>query len=147
MSAVPYGSLAFELWAAGKRRQAQNQAYRRVTVRAVIKHRNKILAIQPSNSSEWTLPGGDLKLGETPQEALARIVTEISGMSAHIGETPHLFGQSNTLELWLPVLNAEQFDQSKILTHIRRSDLIDEVKFVGSDEPFLSDRLKSVLAL
>jgi len=50
LSMPPYGTLAFEQWEARRRRAETFKGYRRLVVRGMIVHGNKLLAMQPKEN-------------------------------------------------------------------------------------------------
>lgn len=68
-------------------RKAVNFSLPRIVVEAVIHHSNQVLLVKPSrgyNEDRWTLPGGFLVYGETPEEAVLREVEEEVGVKPEI---------------------------------------------------------------
>ncbi|MDB5178840.1 MAG: hypothetical protein JWN01_783 [Patescibacteria group bacterium] len=138
VSVVPYGTLVFEMWAAKKRQKIQLQSYRLVRVRAIIPQHDKILAVQPSSSPEWTLPGGAVLQGETAFEALRRILRETTGVVPEVTERPWLHEPDGQMELLFPIHNAKMYTTPSVLAALKAADLTDEAKFVARSEPELS---------
>jgi len=141
ISVVPYGTIGFELWAAKKRRDLQLQSYRRITVRAVIARGDKILALQPSSSSKWVLPGGDVLLGETAPAALRRILLEMTHISPEIDDQPTVHESGKGLELLFRVSNAKAYEDPAVLAALRQTVLIDEAQYIPADETGISKSL------
>jgi len=147
ISVVPYGTIGFELWAALKRREVQMQSYRRVTVRAVITRGDKILALQPSSSSKWILPGGDVLLGETAPAALRRVLLETTHILPEIDDRPTAYESGNSIELLFRVINPRVYEDPSVLTVLRGTVLIDEAQFIPQSEPNLSKSLGAAFKL
>jgi integral membrane protein len=143
ISVIPYGTLGFELWVANKRRDLMMQSYRRLTVRGVIDSKTKRLALQLSNSAEWTLPGGDVLLGEKAPEALIRIMLEMTGVLPEIDGQPRIYEHNNSVELLFSIRNHSQYAQASTLASLRGHSLIDEAKFVAQGEAYLSKSLEA----
>ncbi len=60
----------------------------RVVTEAVIAREEELLLVKASrgfNAGQWTLPGGFVGYGETPEEATAREVQEELGVPCHLG--------------------------------------------------------------
>jgi 8-oxo-dGTP diphosphatase len=53
----------------------------------------KVLLLKWKNSNKWSLPGGFIKLDETLDEAVARILTERTGLSELFLQQFHTFGE------------------------------------------------------
>lgn len=73
-------------------RRAVNYSLPRLVVEAVIRDSDKVLLVKPSrgyNEDRWTLPGGFLVYGESPEEAVRREVEE------EVGVNPRLNGLIN----------------------------------------------------
>ena len=72
----------------------------RPRVCAAIIRDNSILMVHHRDAQRayWTLPGGAIEAGETPQEAVVREVKEETGLQAHVSrflfEQPYLDGTS-----------------------------------------------------
>ena len=62
----------------------------RIRVVAIIKNEDGVLVLKRSHGRSempvfWELPTGKIKFGEQPEEALARSLTEYTGLTALIG--------------------------------------------------------------
>jgi len=67
-------------------RRAVNISLPRVTAKAVILKNKKILLVKPKrgyNQGQWTLPGGFVDYGESPEQAVEREVEEEVGAKCH----------------------------------------------------------------
>ncbi len=133
MSIVPYGTLGFEIWAAGKRRAQQLGAFRHITVRAIILREHKVLALQLSTSPHYVLPGGELQVGETGAQALSRILQALTGFEPKFDPSPSLRETGTGLELLFTIANTAKFD-SDIVAKIRQQPLVEEAKFIAQSE-------------
>lgn len=143
ISVVPYGTLGFELYAAHQRRKVLAQSYRHIRVQAIVRYQDKILVLQPSNSIEWVLPGGDILLGEKAHEALRRILYDVTGVSADVGELFQMQENGSAMELSFLIRNSEDFNGLNLPVLLKRQDLVDEMKFVTAHAPELSESVKT----
>jgi 8-oxo-dGTP diphosphatase len=55
-------------------------------VKAVIDKGGKFLVLKDRETGNWTLPGGRVEFGETPEQALKREVKEETGMRIVVGK-------------------------------------------------------------
>ncbi len=61
------------------------EAYRgRVSVKGVVIHKGKV-ALALNDRNEWELPGGQLELGETPEQCVAREIAEELDLTVEVG--------------------------------------------------------------
>ena len=70
-------------------RMAVHHTLPRVVVEALIVKGESVLLVKPSrgfNRGTWTLPGGFVSYGESPQEAVAREVEEEVGVPCRVGK-------------------------------------------------------------
>ena len=62
-----------------------NQAYRYpVSVKGVIQSHGRFVLLK-NERDEWELPGGKLQLCETPEDCVAREITEEVGLAVKVG--------------------------------------------------------------
>jgi len=128
----PYGTLAFELWAAHSRRRPQLHSDTQMLVRAIIKQGENVLAIQPSKGVDWLLPGGTVKANETTTEALARHLLDKTGLSLKSYSlrneiTNPLTGQS---ELYFDATFINNKAPGNFKNVIKRNPAIDDIRFI-----------------
>ena len=55
----------------------------------VVIDRDKILMVKSKTSSKWSIPSGEIELGETPQQACVREVWEETGFRVEVKEQLH----------------------------------------------------------
>ena len=66
----------------------------RIAVGAVVIHNNCVLLVKRGNppaAGEWAVPGGNVKLGETLQQAAEREILEETGVTIRAGEMIYTF--------------------------------------------------------
>jgi len=133
-SVPPYGSLAFEQWAAYKRRGEALKTYREISVRAIIIKGNGILAVQPKDSGFWNLPGGVAKSKETAEEALKRMVLEQTGVVPAVGRLVYILQyhskSTERLEMFFNVSNAADYKEKDLKDKIKVSKALDGIRYV-----------------
>jgi integral membrane protein len=130
VSVVPYGSLVFEQYASAKRHETQKQLYRRIFVRAIITNKAYLLAIQPINTVSWKLPGGEVGLNETAEQAIARIILEVTNIKASVGRLAYVCHLRDSLELYFIINNSKDFESLDTRKVKDKNMLIDEVRFL-----------------
>jgi integral membrane protein len=135
VSALPYGTYFFERWAERKRRQSTLQSYRRIVVRGRVTHQDRCLAIQPSNGVAWCLPGGYIGTGESPEQALARLLRELTGVTAKIGplyrlSQPDSPKANDELTLYFDIANGQDFATLDLHQIARGHGEVEELRFV-----------------
>ncbi len=80
-------------------RKAVNYSLPRLVVEAVIQDSGKVLLVKPSrgyNENSWTLPGGFLVYGETPEEAVVREVEEEIAVRPRVKNLLNVFSAIGT---------------------------------------------------
>lgn len=145
VSVPPYGTLIFEQWAAKERRKALRQSYRRIMVRAIINRGDELLAIQTGDSADYCLPGGYIEAKETGEQALARVLLDLTGTKATIGPLRFVKGfddhNDECLEFYFDVANAKAY-HSLDLESVRLSHSdIDVIRFV---QPLSTSNLEPI---
>jgi 8-oxo-dGTP pyrophosphatase MutT (NUDIX family) len=70
-------------------------------VTAVIRDRDRFLVARQRNTERWSLIGGGIEPGETPQEAVVREVSEELGVSPDVGDIVGAYG-GKSLQTTLP---------------------------------------------
>lgn len=63
----------------------------KIDVRAFIKHKDKILLVEDTNTKEWSLPGGYAEVGFSPKENIIKEVFEETGMSVTVDKLLAVF--------------------------------------------------------
>lgn len=94
---------------------------RRISVRAMVLHDNKLLCVrqrsnnlvtQPANGV-WNLPGGGLDIGESLIDCLKREMIEETGIEAVVGNLMYIqqfqFNDTEYLEFFFNVTNSEDY--------------------------------------
>jgi integral membrane protein len=136
-SVPPYGTLVFEQWAAHKRRQAALKDRRQLIVRAVIVKGDTLLAVQPRDVGYWCLPGGPVKAGEDAETALARLITDCTGIMPSVKGLLYMFQYRHRsverLELFFAVANSQDYVKLKPKTVHARAPQYAEAAFVVPD--------------
>jgi ADP-ribose pyrophosphatase YjhB (NUDIX family) len=134
VSAPPFGTLAFESYAAKQRRAGLLQTYRQIVVRGVIAHKKTVLAVQPNSTAQWLLPGGPIAKHESPQQALSRHIQKLTGVSPRIGElleiTPLQSRAQDVLELYYMVENTRAFHVLDMTELASQDAGIDEIAYI-----------------
>jgi len=125
----PLGSLIFEIWAAKVRERELRGAFRKVIVRAFIEHEGKVLAWESSEAAGWQLPGGEVKKNETGEEALERILVELTGMVPQ-SDFKSITQTTTTLTLIFTVKNAAKYAKVDWQAILQKYSLLDEIGFV-----------------
>lgn len=130
----PFGSLVFELVAARKRQKIVMQSSRRIYVRGILKADIRVLGVLPSNSTEWVLPGGYLVGLESPEEALKRIMYDMTEKNFLIHDLVKI-EQSKSNDELLFYFNMYTVVEELDLRYIPQADrMIDEAKFITAEK-------------
>ncbi|MGF7229608.1 MAG: hypothetical protein ACQR33_06560, partial [Candidatus Saccharibacteria bacterium] len=93
-----------------------------------------VLLVQPNDAVAWTVPGGTIAGHETPQQALSRVLVELTGVVPIVGALQHMAQQEHasgiSLELYLTITNGVAFSNID-MDHIARTNpMIDEIGFM-----------------
>jgi integral membrane protein len=137
-STPPFGTLLYEIWAAQVREKTLRQSYRRIIVRGVIIAHDALLVLQTSGDLSWTVPGGYISHGETPEKALVRILYDLTTVTASVG--PFLALSYTTehsepcLVLYYTISNPSDFSDLNLKKIREKHATIDEIKFAKPDE-------------
>lgn len=135
VSVIPYGSLIFERWAAKRRALLLARDYRRLYVRALIKKKALVLAVQPDAKTGWQLPGGQVLASETALQALQRLVQAQTGITPKASANPLIMEQvidsQPALTLKYTLDNPEKFYD---VTALKPTDNIEELAFIPPSE-------------
>jgi len=134
VSALPYGTLFFELWANRTRKQSQFGSYRLVSVNGLITKNKRTLMVQSSNSVDWQLPGGLVLKGESPEYALVRILEELTGITPQLASRVSQILHSDngrSLGLVYEVANSKDFYHLDVQRIVKERGDIDEMRFIN----------------
>ncbi len=126
----PYGTLAFEQWAARTRRKELiRRTYRRIVVAGLIVQDDAILAIQPSDRPSWLVPSGVIEAGEDPPEALVRVIHDLTGITPMVGNLRVIRrleqARTETIEMYFVITNPDEFVGAK-----PKTSFVDDIRFV-----------------
>lgn len=114
----------------------------RISVRAVILHKNKLLAVRHKGKTKltraivnyWAIPGGGLEADEPVLDCLKREIIEETGIKPEIGNLMYvqqfMFNGKGYLEFFFNITNAHEYlkvDLSKTTHGIKE---IEEIKFI-----------------
>lgn len=128
---------------------------RRVTVRGIILHENKLLCVRlkpykehlKRDNSYWCLPGGGLDDGESLVNGIKREMVEETGIQPAVGNLLYvqqfLHGEKDYLEFFFHITNSVDYlaiDLSKT-THG-----LDEIEEIGFIDPTVNHILPEFLA-
>jgi 8-oxo-dGTP diphosphatase len=133
-----------------KKQPRSSPRERLVVVAAVIESHGRILACQRRKNDafglKWEFPGGKVKHGESPAEALARELQEELGVDAMIGEevyrTRHRYAEmAREIELIFFTAQADEKDMRNLafeqMRWVRQEDLT-ELDFLPADREFVA---------
>jgi integral membrane protein len=146
----PYGTLIFEQITAYYRRQHIGSPTYRVEARAIIMHGDRLLVVQPVRGTNWQLPGSEVS-SIPPSNALEQALVRLTGVAPTVGRIQYIEqsgkGTHQTLTLYFAILNSAAYDITTITKQMKRSALVDEIKFLRSDQlknlqpPYLLNQL------
>ncbi|MBC7546613.1 DUF3817 domain-containing protein [Candidatus Saccharibacteria bacterium] len=133
----PYGTLVFEQIIVRIRSRTIGNAHYLVEARAIIEHNGKILAVKSASSVDWQLLGGAVS-STSPELALTAFVRAATGIIPVLGPARfiHQSGTGNRQKLifFFTVRNAVDFNQSTVTKQMKRDALIDQIKFLDTDQ-------------
>jgi integral membrane protein len=150
LSIVPFATLVFESREAHARELRGRTSLRRVKVCAIITSDDNVLAIQPSSSVVWHLPGGYVTEGEVPNVAMERVLTKLTGLKAEIGPLAYVAHtkthEEDELVFYFLIKRLPAFDLDRIRTTIRLHMAVDEVKYISPNKTseFEPDFLRNI---
>ncbi len=136
---LPFGTLVFELWLASNRKKIPST---KDSVRILIKKRDSILAVQPSHGIQWELPGGLIKYGEKPEEAVKRIALSLFDINDDFKHIKTLFGMDKKVYVYA-AQKPSLYHQLDLVTLAKRIKLIDELLFI--DKGLKKEVMESIL--
>lgn len=132
---------------------------RRINVRSIIWHNNKLLAVKHlrSDGSEaeyWALPGGGLDPYESIEEGVAREIHEEFGIPAKVGRLLFMqqfrSGRGNydeELEFFFHVENPEDFEVIDLASTTHGSDEIARVEFIDPSKEYILPAFLASIAI
>jgi integral membrane protein len=133
-SVPPYGTLVFEQWAVRVRRRTLRRSYRRIAVRVIIAQDATLLAVQPSDRASWNLPGGYIEAAETPEQAVVRVVVNLTEVTPVVGSLRYIVTTRDRheagLEFYFSITNSKAFQQLDFERIRQRHPEIDEIKYL-----------------
>lgn len=115
---------------------------RRIAVRGVIVHDNKLLCVRLKNYGDaiagdyWCLPGGTVEDGETLIPALERELSEELAIKARIGKLLYVnefhLNEKDHLEFFFEITNPEDFLSLDLSKASHAAEEITEVSFIDT---------------
>jgi integral membrane protein len=138
-SIPPYGTLVIEKYMAHKRRIDAAKSHRQVMARAIIMNGANVLAIQPSDSGFWCLPGGTTKIGESTEAALERTILAQTGVRPVIKYVyQYKHRDRERIEFFFEISNSKDFNNVALDKNNKHQKELDEIEFMklGKDSNF-----------
>lgn len=126
---LPFGTLVFELWLANNRKKTP---LTKDSVRILIKKHGSILAMQPSHGTQWELPGGLIKYGEKPDEAVKRVALSLFNITDDFKHIKTLLDMDKKVYVYA-TKKSSLYHQIDLVNAAKRIKLIDELLFVDKE--------------
>jgi len=131
VSALPYGTLFFELTRTIIRREQMRGSDRRMMVRVVVEHDGKLLAVQEGTSAYWQLPGAYVAAGELAVAAAARVLEDLTGIAGEPGDIRYVYEPKlGEVELYLSVSNVADYAGLDLRAIAKQHGEVEELAFV-----------------
>ena len=117
---------------------------RRITVRGIVLHADKLLCVRlkpykehlKRDNSYWCLPGGGLDEGESLIEGIKREMVEETGIEPTIGSLLYVqqftHGEKDYLEFFFHVTNSDAYLDIDLAKTTHGLEEIEEIDFVDS---------------
>lgn len=126
MSVPPYGTLVYEKWLSHWREYAAGKLKKRVFVYGIITDGKYIMVVQPAQSFEWQLPGGQVLQNESSKSTLRRNLFEKFCVQATLGSLAWAHDNISTIELYFTISNSADFMKIDVSQKALKSAFIDE---------------------
>jgi ADP-ribose pyrophosphatase YjhB (NUDIX family) len=122
---------------------------RRISVRAIVFHEGKMLAVRlkkdpedPEKGTYWCTPGGGLDDGEALHDGLRREMLEETGIEPVIGDLLYVqqfpyYGDREYMEFFFHVTNAADYLNVDLSTTSHGHLEIDEIAFIDAGTSYL----------
>ncbi len=132
---------------------------RRVAVRAIIWHNNKLLAVkhktkQNGESAYWSLPGGGLDPLESLIDGIKRELLEETGIHAEVGKLLHIqqlqsdrLNNNEELEFFFHITNPEAFASIDLTSTTHGNQELARCEFINPTTTYILPSFLSTVNL